>query len=903
MAEVASAYVSLLPSARGFGSKLESQVGGSLKKSGARMGAFLGTSLKAGAVGVAAAAGGIIGTALFKGFSRLDAIDQAKAKLLGLGNSAKTVDKIMSNALKSVKGTAFGLDEAATTAASAVAAGIKPGKELTGVLKTVADTATIAGASMADTGAIFGSVAARGKLQGDDLMQLQSRGVPVLAMLAKHYGITAAAASEMVTKGEVDFKNFASAMHEGLGGAALQSGKTFKGAMANMLASLGRIGANLLSGIFPQLKSGIGGITDILSSIEPVAARVGKKIGDALSNVADAVGPLAQNIGPKLAPLADALGNIAKITWGKLQSGIDALKKLTNLDFSKIDAKGLGEAIGTAVADVLNTLGSLAAKVTGKLSDALSKVDWVGIGIAMGRQAPALLLGLAAGILNFDVGGLMRGIGDHWLEILLGVLSIAFAPAKIAGKLGELLTKIPFVGKFLAQGVLWVNELGGKLLGFGADLLRYFWRGFTETPIPGAGFVSKVLAALKGLPGKVGDFLSLLRTRIGVWALDAFQAMGRGARSGVSSVVSFMGSVPGRILSALGSLARLLAPRGVQAIEGLVSGLRSRLGQVTSVLKSIPGKVKSALSGAGSWLIETGKNIVRGLISGIGALKGAVTSALLNLIPGPLRKFAGKLGIHSPSRVFHGFGVNIVEGLVNGIKDKKSDVAKSLADLAKAIHSGSADKLTTALDGFRDHIKDLPKAVRGPLRELTATFSKALDGLTTKLGTKADELKSLKDQFTSLSSGISQAFVPSDLFSSATLADLKGALTLASANLGSATLAQQQLTKAGVNKDFVTQLLNSGNAALLSQLAEQPDVARDLGAQYAALVKGANTLGDSQATAVLGSKIQQTNSELKQIKAQQKQLPAQIAKELTAALRGHAAKVQHAADNTPKGRV
>src|SRR5699024_11781945 len=63
-------------------------------------------------------------------------------------------------------------------------------------ISTVADTASIAGASMSEMGNIFGSVAARGKLQGDDLMQLQSRGIPVLQLLAEELGKTSAEVSE-----------------------------------------------------------------------------------------------------------------------------------------------------------------------------------------------------------------------------------------------------------------------------------------------------------------------------------------------------------------------------------------------------------------------------------------------------------------------------------------------------------------------------------------------------------------------------------------------------------------------------------------------------------------------------------------------------------------------------------
>lgn len=69
-----------------------------------------------------AATGALAGMALVKGFNRLKNIDTARAQLEGLGHSAKEVEAIMDSAMESVKGTSYGFDEAATAAASAVAA-------------------------------------------------------------------------------------------------------------------------------------------------------------------------------------------------------------------------------------------------------------------------------------------------------------------------------------------------------------------------------------------------------------------------------------------------------------------------------------------------------------------------------------------------------------------------------------------------------------------------------------------------------------------------------------------------------------------------------------------------------------------------------------------------------------
>lgn len=95
-----------------------------------------------------AATTALVGVTLVKGFNRLTGIDDAQAKLKGLGHDAESVTEIMNSALESVKGTAYGLDEAATTAASAVAAGIKPGQELTRYLSLTADAAAIAGTNV-----------------------------------------------------------------------------------------------------------------------------------------------------------------------------------------------------------------------------------------------------------------------------------------------------------------------------------------------------------------------------------------------------------------------------------------------------------------------------------------------------------------------------------------------------------------------------------------------------------------------------------------------------------------------------------------------------------------------------------------------------------------------------------
>lgn len=285
--ELATAYISLVSDTSKLAPSIMKGTSGldsTLEKRGSSLGGSLMKGIGGAAVGgaavVAAGAVATLGVALTKGFNRLRSLENATAKLEGLGHSAEGVKQIMDDSLAAVRGTAFGMDEAAATAASAVAAGVKPGAELQRTLKLVADASTIAGTSMGDMGAIFNKVAGTGKIQGEVIAQLGERGIPILQLLADEMGVSAEEVGKLASAGEIDFARFQNAMEAGMGGAALKSGETFDGAMANMQASLGRIGAGLLGGVFGSLAPAITGITGALAPLEDSAARFGETLGE-----------------------------------------------------------------------------------------------------------------------------------------------------------------------------------------------------------------------------------------------------------------------------------------------------------------------------------------------------------------------------------------------------------------------------------------------------------------------------------------------------------------------------------------------------------------------------------------------------------------------------------------------
>lgn len=424
MAEVAGpAYVTVAPSLKGWESKLNKQIAGPLDKAGknggqsltAAFGKVAKTGMKVAAVGV----GAVVGTALAKGFDRLKGIENAEAKLRGLGHTSESVTKIMDNALASVKGTAFGLDEAAGVAAGAVASGIKPGKDLERTLKLVGDAATIGGGSMTELGAIFTKVAASGKVQGDVIAQLGDRGIPILQLLAKQLDTTPAKVSELASKGKVDFATFQKAMEDGLGGAALESGNTFTGAFKNMNAALGRLGASVLKGVFPKMTKGFGDVTTELDKLGPAAERFGQNVGefiekagpptvDALKSIADAgrtVAPILQALASGFAAMPGGAQKILLVAGAALvlKRHFDiANPSLANFDrqAALTTAKSVGLKVGALGAAA--GLAALASK-SGGASSSLGALATVGAGAAAGFAVGGpwgAAFGAAGGILS-----------------------------------------------------------------------------------------------------------------------------------------------------------------------------------------------------------------------------------------------------------------------------------------------------------------------------------------------------------------------------------------------------------------------------------------------------------------------------------------------------------------------
>ena len=570
--EIGTAYLSIVPSVKGFPDTLKKELGGvedEIAKKSARGG--FGRKIFGGltkvAKGSGIAAGAVFATSLAKGFGRLSAIENAEAKLKGLGHSGEAVDSIMQNALASVKGTAFGMGDAASLAGTMVASGIKPGQELERVLKLVGDSATIAGRDLGDMGLIWASVAAKGKLQGDDAMQLVASGVPVWEMVAEQMGVTTEQAMKLGSEGKVSFETFAAAMEKNVGGAALESGKTTAGAFANMNAALGRFGAAMLEGVFP------------------LVGPMFKSLTVGIDAATDAVKPLVEAFSTRLVGAVKAVGD-----------RVSAFKKVLATDWITPD---LVKALG------LDPSSGFGAVVKEAIGGVLAfKSAWVTFdGEVTSSGFPGFMEQLA-----FKTRSFVEWIGKNWKPVLGAVAGVAGAVAAKFGVFGKALAPLAAPAKSLFGALKPMAPLFRTLLGPIGLLGGAF------------GYLMASSDEFRGAVFELGETL-------GGALISTIEALVP-AVAEIGTVLADVAPIlAGAILGALDALAPVLTTI-VDGFSWLIGGLEPFLPLIATVGGAIFAVVKIAGGAAAAWAG------IQALISGVAAAVGAVMTTVIPAVTG-----------------------------------------------------------------------------------------------------------------------------------------------------------------------------------------------------------------------------------------------------------------------------
>lgn len=719
-----------MPSAKGFASALRGQVDAPLAGAGEEGGKKSGSAFLGGFKGLAVAGLAALGVGMFSGLiGEAARASDATQKFVSTMNFAGLDTGAITAAKNEAKGyadqTVYDLPTIQNSIAQLASNGVK---DYTGLTKAAGNLNAVAGGNaetFKSVAMVMTQTAGAGKLTTENWNQLAD-AIPgasgPLQKAMRDNGAFTGNFRDAMAAGEITSEEFnAALMKLGMDPIAVEAAKsveTFEGSIGNLQAT---INSGLMTAL-DALKPAITGAINLLS--KGLGASF-EWIGNAFTGLRD------------LFVKGDFTGALAKAFHVEEDSGlVDFLFKARDGVRDFIGGfKASGSEVGGTLAAMSGPFGAFGASIGSLIQQAIGLwQNFSPLSIVFKSLAPFLpvlvgLLGSLASTLAGALGGAIAGIMPA-LNVLsqtlvgaLGTILPTVIPAVVGmvGMLGSTLASlvpiiVPIVTQIAGFAATLISQLAPILTNLFTSVMPMFASAFGSIlsavgPVIStlAGVLIPIIASLMPVVVTVFSVVAdvvknamrivqgVIQVVTGiisgnwssVWA--GIQNIVGGVWNTIGSIVSGAIRVVLSVISGvLGSIAAVW--NGVWGgILGFLGGIwggimgsvSGGINNVVGFFSGLLGRITGALGNAGSALVGVGKNIIQGLISGISSMMGAIGRAILSIVPGPIvGVFKDLLGIHSPSRVFRGFGVNIGEGLILGIQDMHADVERSVADLA-----------------------------------------------------------------------------------------------------------------------------------------------------------------------------------------------------------------------------
>lgn len=229
------------------------------------------------AAAIAAAAAGALAGLRFA-FTQAGELEKQSRSLKVLTGSLEDAKRIIGELQAFGAVTPFTSAELIETAKRLKAFGFETEK-IVDVTKRLADVAGATGADLGGIATAFGQIQAKGRLQGEELLQLQERGINLQDELQKMYGLTGDEFRKALEKGRFSAEavNLALVKLTSTGGkyaeGAIAQSDTLFGKLSTLQDAIIRLGQNIGKALAPIFKFLIDQTTRLVNAINDIFAR------------------------------------------------------------------------------------------------------------------------------------------------------------------------------------------------------------------------------------------------------------------------------------------------------------------------------------------------------------------------------------------------------------------------------------------------------------------------------------------------------------------------------------------------------------------------------------------------------------------------------------------------------
>lgn len=528
---------------------LKSSAAGAMKSVGSALASAVGNTLKAGLATAGAAAGAVLAASIGGGLKRLVGLDEATARIGVVIGKSGDLDAVMQQVNKSVEGTTYSLDAAATAASLMMTSGVDAGKELDDVLGAMVATASAAGAPLDEITGIWQEIAVAGTVGMEQIAQLGSRGVNALDAIAKAFGVTQAEAKAMVESGEVSFEDFNKAMTSGLGEMSKAMGSTFTGMFGNIKSAFSKAAAQVIGPFFDGIKSIMPEILDLSRGMR------------------DAIGGAMEKVAPRIESAFEKIGSV-----------------LEGLDISNLS--GMFDGLGSSISGISDLLIPLAGAAAGVFGAMASNLPIIG-GMFQGLTGP---IGLAAGALvlmfkNSETlreafGQLFEAIGPIFEGLAPAFSALSGVIGEVAGVLGDVLgTALSAVVPLLVQ----LAQMLGPFLAQALTMLMPLISSLGETL---GTVLASALQMIVPFLIQLAEMLFPMLTQVLTELMPILMELASAILPILNTLFAALAPILQAVVPIIGQIFAAIAPLIVQLAQVLVPVIQSLMPVVTTVFNA-----------------------------------------------------------------------------------------------------------------------------------------------------------------------------------------------------------------------------------------------------------------------------------------------------------------------------
>lgn len=711
MSNVGFATLTIIPSAKGFGSALTGQTSGAMKKAGSDGGAAFSGSVLGSMKGLGVAVAGIAAAAGLGSFFK-DAVGQAA----DLEQSVGAIETVF-------KGSADQMLSWSKSAATAVGLTQNEYNELGTLIGTQLKNGgtsmdEIAGKTNdligvgADLSSMFGGTTA-------DAVDALSSALKGERDPIERYGVSLNQASIDAKAAELGFQKVGGSLSQQANQAATlalimdqtadahgnfgkeadtlshkqqvlnamwENGKTQIGQA--FLPAVSALAGVLISVLGPALDGAVKGVNFVSDAVRYVVGYLNGSGADvdlggwegAFEGVAIFIQGLANTFGPVIGQIGAAFAPFI----GQIGSALGQLAPAFAQVLPSISPFGIIlQGLLPILPQIASLLGLVAASLAGALAGALTSLAPVLSAVAQALSGalttaiPLLLplIGSLAGVIVTLVPVVAQVLAA--ILPLVATLISALVPVFMQLVSAVLPPVISIVGMLAAAIGPLVNVLLAYLVPAIQALLPVVTQVFTNVlniirPVLQIvqGVIAVVLGVISGNWSQVWNGIVAIFS--GVWNL--IKALVTNALNTVKVVITAaLGLIKAAWSGAWTSVSQIFG----SIWSGLTGAVSRGIDNVVSFFSGLGGRILGALSGAGQWLVSVGRNMIDGLIGGVKAAAGRIADAVLGPIKSAVDGVKGFLGIHSPSRLFREIGGFTGEGMALGLEDSAPLIAQA----------------------------------------------------------------------------------------------------------------------------------------------------------------------------------------------------------------------------------